>query len=342
MAFVADRRVVEVRGGREAVLLEGKLGVVVVDEVRLIRVHQVLATQIPGARELGVHGRDLFVPLGVVELVPGIGVGDGLDAVGHDQVAAGVKLLRIEALPPLALAVGPGQVVRIVADALHRPLGVVGVSGLQPVPGVRGVVGHRNAQAVRPRDFGVRADDVLLRPDLHRVPVVEARVVVVEVVVVVGQRGEILCAGGDVQVHQLFRLPVLRLPQVVDLHPAHFGRMAVGVQMMLVLRLALQVHAAGVPVTLLRDALRGPVVPYAEFCVAEPIGRLVAGLQRLPSRLEWAGRDMDIRGRLGKQPRREGGGGRSGECGLNQVATSKPGRGHGRHHSSPRVSGGTR
>ena len=72
--------------------------------------------------------------------------------------------------------------------------------------------------------------------------------------------------------------------------------MAVGLQVVVVVLVALQVHAAGVPVALLRHALRGPVVPDAELGVAKPFGRLVAGPQRLPCGLERAGRDVNVRG----------------------------------------------
>jgi hypothetical protein len=140
--------------------------------------------------------------------------------------------------------------------------------------------------------LAVDADDVFLRADLDGVPVVEAGVVVVEVVVVVGQRGEVLGPGGDVEIHQLFGLPVLGLPEVVDLHPSDLGGMAVVLQVMVVLAVALDVHVAGIPVSLLWDALGGPVVPDAELGVAEPVGG-GAGGERLPCGLEWAGGDVD-------------------------------------------------
>jgi hypothetical protein len=152
-------------------------------------------------------------------------------------MAAGVEFLRVEALPPLALAVGLGEGVGVVADACERALGVVVVGDLQPVPCVGGVVGDGEAQAVLAGELAVDADDVLLRADLDGVPVVETGVVGVEVVVVVGERGEVLCAGGDVEIHQLFGLPVLGLPEVVDLHEAELGGMAVGGDVVVVLRL---------------------------------------------------------------------------------------------------------
>jgi hypothetical protein len=202
------------------------------------------------------------------------------------------------------------------------------------------MVGDGEAQAVLARQLAVDSDDVLPGADLDRVPVVEAGVVVIEVVVVVGQRGEVLCAGGDVEIHQLFGLPVLGLPEVVHLHPSNLGGMAVGLQVIVVLTVALDVHVAGVPVSLLGDALGGPVVPDAELGVAEPFGR-GAGGQRLPCGLEWAGGDVDglvqtLRdGRglskklAGGEPGGEGRGGCGGEGGLKQAATGESGCGHG-------------
>ncbi len=324
------------RGGGEAVAFEGKLGVVEVKEVRLVGVEQVLDAEEPVVGELRVHRRNLFVPMAVVGFVERVRGGDGGDAVGHDKISAGVKLLRIEALPPFALAVGFGQVVCVVANAGEWALGVVVVGGLQPVPRVGGMVGDGDTQASLAGEFRVDADDVLLRADLYRVPVVEAGVVVVEVVVVIGERGKVFRSGRNVHVHQLVGLPVLGLPEIVDLHPADLGGMAVGLQVVVVLAIALDVHVAGVPVALLGHALRGPVVPDSELGVAEPVGRLIAGLERIPSWLEWTGGNVDAGGRLGQQtgshPRSEGGRRCGGESGLQQAAAGEPGSGHARHH----------
>jgi hypothetical protein len=65
-------------------------------------------------------------------------------------------------------------------------------------------------------------------------------VVGIEVVAVVGKRDEVLRAGLDVQVHQRFGFPVLRLPAVLHLHEADLRRMAIGLDVVLVLPVALQ------------------------------------------------------------------------------------------------------
>ena len=44
----------------------------------------------------------------------------------------------------------------------------------------------------------------------------KARVVNVEVIVVLCQRDKVLRPGGDVQIHQLFRLPALGLPCAIQ------------------------------------------------------------------------------------------------------------------------------
>src|SRR5262249_1746963 len=93
---------------------------------------------------------------------------DAGDAVGYSYVASGVKFLRVQALPPLALAVSLRQLRGVVAHAGERPISIVPVSHLKPVPRVSRVVADAEAQAVRTRDFGPHSDDVLLRPDVDR------------------------------------------------------------------------------------------------------------------------------------------------------------------------------
>ena len=132
---------------------------------------------------------------------------------------------------------------------------------------------------MRARHAAPCADDVALRADLCRVPRVIGGIVVIEVIVMIGKGEEVLRAGSLVQAHQLLRLPLVRPPQVVDLHEAELRWMAVVLGVPVVIAIALHVHAPGVPVTLLRHALRRPVRPDAELRIAKPLGRLVL-LQR--------------------------------------------------------------
>ncbi len=104
--------------------------------------------------------------------------------------------------------------------------------------------------------------------------------------------------------------------------------MAVGAEVVLVLGVALEVHLAGVPVALLGDALRGPVGPDAELCVAEPVWGLV-GAQRGPGGLEGAGGDVAGGSLgLGEQAWRQGDGGGGGEGVAKEAATGEVGRFH--------------
>src|SRR5581483_12071335 len=95
---------------------------------------------------------------------------DAGNAIRHHDVTPSVEFLRVEALPPLALAVGLRQLRRVIAQASLRPFGIVPVSNLEPVPRVSRVVADAEAQAVGARDFGPRPDDVFLRADVDRVP----------------------------------------------------------------------------------------------------------------------------------------------------------------------------
>src|ERR1035441_7209291 len=61
--------------------------------------------------------------------------------------------------------------------------------------------------------------------------------------------------------------------------------MPVCLDVVVVLGAALYVHAAGVPVSLLRNALRAPMSPDSELGVAEPVG-IAVSLQRFPIRPE--------------------------------------------------------
>src|SRR5215468_8680774 len=152
-----------------------------------------------------------------VPLVHGFDAGD---AVGYHYVASGVEFLRVPSLPPLALAVSLRQLRGVVAHAGERPLSIVPVSRLKPVPSMSRVVADAEAQAVCTRDFGPRSDDVLLRTYVDRVPGVILRVVGVEVVVVVGEGEKVFRARALVKGHQLLRLPALGLPEVVNFQEA--------------------------------------------------------------------------------------------------------------------------
>jgi hypothetical protein len=80
------------------------------------------------------------------------------------------------------------------------------------MPCVRRVIADAELQAMLARRLGPAADDVLARSDVERIPGVVCGIVVVEVVVMIGQRHEILRAGRLVQAHERVRVPMLGLP----------------------------------------------------------------------------------------------------------------------------------
>ena len=119
------------------------------------------------------------------------------------------------------------------------------------------------------------AHDVPLRTEFHGVPAMVGRVPQVEVVVMDAHAHEVLGACLGVHRHEPIGVPVLGLPQRNDLFVAVLARMAVVLQVMLVVAVARLVHAPGVPVAVQRHRLRSPVGPDAELGVAEPLGTLV-------------------------------------------------------------------
>ena len=170
-----------------------------------------------------------------------------------------------------------------------RAFRIVAVGSLEPMPGMGGVVAHAEAQAVFARHLGPGADNVLLWADIERVPGMMLGIVVVKIVVVVRQRDEVLRSRPDVKPHQFFRLPLVRLPEVVQFHEPELRRMPVGANMVIVLAVALDIHLARIPITLLRHALGRPMRPHPKLGVAEPRRTTILARQRFPTRLKQPG-----------------------------------------------------
>src|SRR6185312_3389344 len=116
-------------------------------------------------------------------------------ALRQHHIRAGVQLLRVEALPPLAASIGFREFRGIVADACERALPVITVCRLEPMPGVSGVVTDAEAQSVSSSYLGPPSHEVLARPDVDCVPRMMLRIEGIEVVVVIGERDEVLRAG---------------------------------------------------------------------------------------------------------------------------------------------------
>ena len=306
-------RVVVVGDDVETGLAERQLGVVEVENVRVILVDEVLAAQEPLLGERGVHRRRVLIPDAVVLLVPLVHRLDAGQAIGDLDVRPRIEFLWIEAVPPLAGAVRLRQPRRVISDARERAFSVVAVGRLEPVPRMRRVVADTELQPLRACDLAHVPTMSFFGPDVDRVPGMVPGIERVEVVVVVGQAEEIFRAGAFVERHQLLGFPALGLPEVVDLHEADLRRVAVRLHVIVVGRVALQIHPARVPVTLLGHALRRPVGPDAELGVPEPLGHPVVLRQRIPRRSERSRRN-DTPGGSGGRSLPEHGRGRVTEC----------------------------
>ena len=153
------------------------------------------------------------------------------------------------------------------------------------------MIGDAEFKAPLAGRFGPGADDVALRPHPRAVPAMKAGGVIVKIVVMIGKGDEIARARFRIQIEQGFGPPLFRPPAVVELHEAGVDRMAVILQMMLILFAALDIHVAGIPVARLRHALRRPVRPDAELGVAKPIGRMILRLEGFPVGPERPGLD---------------------------------------------------
>ena len=118
----------------------------------------------------------------------------GIEALGRGIARAGVEILRVQALPPLALAIRLGQPA-VIGHVLVGSVGIIAIGHLEPMPGVRGMIADAETQAVFPGNLGPNADDVFHRADLGGVPWLVFGVVAIEVVVVIGQGHEVMGAG---------------------------------------------------------------------------------------------------------------------------------------------------
>ena len=93
----------------------------------------------------------------------------GLIGIFVNAVLAAIQLLRVIALPPLALAVVEREVA-IVRHAGQRTGPVAQMGNLKPPPIARRVNGHAEAESLIARRRRPIADDVPARTDVLRVP----------------------------------------------------------------------------------------------------------------------------------------------------------------------------
>src|ERR1700722_750714 len=93
-------------------------------------------------------------------------------------------------------------------------------------------------------------------------------------------------------------IPFLGLEQRDQVFVADFGRVSISLEVVLVLRAALDIHIPRIPVAIFDAGLRPPMRPDTEFCIAEPFRDLV-DVERSARPLEWSRRDRK-RGWLAK------------------------------------------
>src|SRR6185295_8450951 len=123
-----------------------------------------------------------------------------------DGMVLRIERLRIEAVPPKSLAVRFRQP-SVISQAGERTAFVGVPRRLVPGPGMRRVFAHAEAESVSAGRFGPACDEILLRPDARGVPRLILAVPVVEVVVMIGERDEVLRAGALVERHEFVRVP---------------------------------------------------------------------------------------------------------------------------------------
>src|ERR1039458_3679056 len=111
-------------------------------------------------------------------------------------------------------------------------------------------------QTIFARRPGPAANQILFRPDVDRVPRLIPAVPVVKVVMMVGQREEVLRPGAFVECHQLFGIPTLRLPFVNHVLETEPGGRAVMLDVKFVLVASLDIHEPRIPIAIFRLALR--------------------------------------------------------------------------------------
>ena len=155
-------------------------------------------------------------------------------AVLAQRMVLRVKVLRVVAFPPFALAVGRGELA-VIRNTLLRPFQVVPLRRLVERPGVVGVQAYAEAQPILARRPGPFVQYVALRPHVYRVPRLVLAVPKVHVIMVVAEGEEILRAYLLIESHEAVRVPLLGFPHRYYVLEAHFGGMAVMPYVMVVL-----------------------------------------------------------------------------------------------------------
>src|ERR1019366_7297237 len=86
---------------------------------------------------------------------------------------------------------------------------------------------------------------------------------------------EVFGAGLLIKLDEVIGVELASVPGEGDVLEAEFGRVAVGLDVIFVLRAVLHIHVARIPIAKFGGGLRPPMGPHAEFVVAEPLGNAV-------------------------------------------------------------------
>ncbi len=174
----------------------------------------------------------------------------------------------------VVIQIGVLRIRPVIRHAREGPRFVAHVRGRHPREAVGKMLAHAEAQSPFARRLLPHPDDVLLRTRRRRIPSrLILRIPHVEIIVMHAHADEILRASLRVQIHQMLGIPLLGLERRDDVLVSHLRWMPVMLHMKFVCRIALDVHAARIPVARLGRRLRTPVRPDPELRVAEPLRR---------------------------------------------------------------------
>ena len=189
-------------------------------------------------------------------------------------VILAVEILGIESLPPFALPIGLSQLA-IIGNPCLRTFLISPLASLHPVVGVGAMHGDGEFQTSCARGFFPITNNVALWPDSYGIPRLIFGIPAIEVVMMVGECHEILRASPLVESHHFFRIPVLCMPERIDVLESELTRMPIAGGMEEIIGTPFVIHILSIPVAHFRYALRRPVGPDAELRIAEPCWALI-------------------------------------------------------------------
>ena len=194
--------------------IEGKHGDIEIEQVGIVTINSIERAVVE------VSGKFLRRRTGSVAPTPlamNHPIGPGALA---QRMVLGIEFLRVVAFPPCSLAIFLRQPA-IIGHAHLVTLGVVATRRFVPRPGMVGMERDAEGQTCLFGSCCPSCQDVLVRADVHRIPALVLAVPEVEVIVMIAQREEILCANFLVELHQRIRIPAFSLEEGQDVLEAH-------------------------------------------------------------------------------------------------------------------------